>query len=600
MAEDPWDRLDEFRKRFKTKPEFDPELIPTEDILGPRRLDPELGRLKERIDREISPFDIYDRFMPPTKKRAAPFPGQRENIMVSCPTPEHPDEHASTWCTAEGLWYCGGCDAKGDKYTTAALGLGLDVRRDFREVCIRIADAFGLDYRPTVVAPIIYEPTEPTPDAEPEFLDPEPDPKTSMVPLLEWRKIFPPGTFLRNWMEANAMSDSPDEFIIWEGLLAVGLAIGRDCHLRDYPAIFANLYVCHYGPSGMGKSRAMFPLMEVLRLALPYDHTDPLSKGTMMIPLPGSPEALVDSFSAPLHDDPIDLAKITGYGSIRGLLMVDEFASLLARGDRTIGLKGMMTTMYDSAKAAIRSRGHGTSVAEGIFCSVLSSTQPTAIMSILGNVDIMSGFVNRFTFVAARPKKLKAIHSATFNPTKAVDDLIQLRAWASFGREVDFDGDGRAVFEDFFETTLLPLKMMADAPLFARIDLTIKKIILILCANEHTTTATADIVNRAIMFFDYLRYCYETIGGQITTSLDSEIGDWITGSIRKFVSRTGKPPTGRDLGLLKPPRYSMKQIRDAIRTLTELGIVRQVEVKASEKGGRPTIRFMLTELMTDD
>lgn len=599
MADDPWDRLDEFRKRFKTEPpKFDPELVPTEEILGPRRLDPELGRLKERIDREISVFDIYDRFMPAHKERATPKAGQRESILFSCPTPEHPDEHPSTWTNIDGLWYCGGCDAKGDKYTIVAHGTGLDIRRDFRDICIRIADTFGLDYRPTVAAPIIYEPVEPTPDAEPEFLDPGPLAKE--VPLVEWKKIFPPGTFLRNWMEANAMSDSPDEYITWEGLLLVAMAIGRDCHLRDYPLVHANLYVCHYGSSGTGKSRAMQPFMEVIRLALPYDHTDPLSKGTMMIPLPGSPEALVDSFSKPLHDDPIDLAKITGYGSVRGVLLVDEFSSLLARGDRTAGLKGMMTSMYDSATAAIRSRGHGTVQAEGIYCSVLSSTQPAAVASILGNVDVMSGFVNRFNFIPARPKKLKAIHSSTFNPAKPVEDLTRLRAWSSFGRSVDFDGDGRAVFEDFFEHTLMPLKMLEDAPLFVRIDLTIKKIILILCTNEHTITATADIVRRAIMFFDYLRYAYETIGGNINTALDSEVSEWIINCIRRFVSRTGKPPTSRDMAKLKPPRYTPKQIKDALYTLEQLDEVRRVEVKTTDKGGRPTTRFMLTELMTDD
>jgi hypothetical protein len=580
-------------------PAFDPSLIPTEDLLGPRRLDSDLTKLKERIDREVNVFDIYDRFMPPHKVRAAPRAGQRESIKFSCPDPSHPDAHPSAWTNIDGLWYCEPCGARGDKYTIAAIGEGLDIKRQFREVCTRIADAFGIDYPRLVSAPIIYTPVEPKPDDEPEVLT-EAAPRSSYMPLVPWRDLFPPGTFMRIWMDAMCKNDLPEEYHNWLGFQMIGLALGRDAWLIDGKNVFGNLYICLYGPSGIGKSRAIGPMKELLRRALPYDRSDPLSKGAYVIRSLESSQALVDAFYRPIIDP--STSAVIGHGSVRGLVYTDEFALMMTKGERTSGIKVQLTDLYDHSEAATTGREKGAILAEDAFCCLLATTQPGAVGEYLRNVDVQSGFANRIAFIMGHHKKLVARGGFTYDLDEAAHELARIRSWAAMpgGRQVRFDVDGGALYDHYFETMLVPAKMDPDAPLFVRIDLTIKKLILLICANEHSDYATAEIVEKAMAYFEYLRYCYQQFGDSITLSIEEEITDWIISAIQRNVSRTGKPPTARDLKRDKPKRYSTKQVNEGLRTLRGIGRVFDCEVPTTAKGGRPTVRWQLAELMDLD
>lgn len=581
---------------------FDPSLVPTLDLLGPRIIDAGMTELKNRIDGEISIFDIYDRFMPSGKVRPHPHAGQRESIKFSCPDPTHRDSNPSAWTNDDGLWYCGACDAKGDKYTVAALGEGLDVRRDFREVCIRIANAFGIDYRPSRGPEVRFiDPPEPLalpPGPPPDIKVKELDDLWATPPALPYldpHKLFPVGTFMRAYMDATAHDDTAHEFHMFPGFIATGMAMGRDCWLRDDPDVFGNLYICTYAESGAGKTRSHGPFREVVLQALPYDpDADPASKGAKWIHNPGSPEFLVDEFSKAITDPVTN--KIVGYASVRGIILINEFSTFMAKGDRSGGLKGQITSMFDDHRAAIGSRGK-ISNAEGIFCSILTSTQPAAIADILKRTDLLSGFSNRFIYPKGTYKELQAFRNSYFNPDKPVELLRELRAWAGSGRIIDLDGGGRALFEEFFHDQIVPLKK-ADFPMLVRMDLIIKKIILLLAANEHTIWANAELVSRAISFYNYLRFTWDTLTGNVITGGDEEVLAWIQDYIREYWKATaGTFPGQNELARKIPRRYTKEGVRKGLNTLESLGIVHKVEYRpAPGAAGRPTTRWHLTDL----
>ena len=75
------------------------------------------------------------------------------------------------------------------------------------------------------------------------------------VPSIDWRALVPEGTFLHQWMSLTSRDDLPEEYYFWLGLQALGFAIGNNVRLLDSPAVKGNLFVCLYGPSGIGKTR---------------------------------------------------------------------------------------------------------------------------------------------------------------------------------------------------------------------------------------------------------------------------------------------------------------------------------------------------------
>lgn len=577
--------------------EYDPSLMPDDSWFESRpQSNNAVSHLKEDIDQSVSLADVYDHFV--GKKRKNPKPGQRDGIHMSCPSPTHPDNHPSAWYSIEGLWYCGSCGAKGDIYTIAGLQLGLDSRsKDFVNIVTAIADAFNIDYmRSEITGRLLEKPSTATRiTVTPDEVIIDPPPEKPKSPLLDWKKIFPEGTFGRTWMEALKIDDLPEEYYVWCALLAIGLALGRDTYTPDSPNIYGNLYIVLFGSTGVGKSRAMRHLTALLKAALPYDINDPSSKGAFVMPMPASPEALVDQFSRPIYN-PDNEKEIVGYGSVRGLISVDEFSSLLSKSEQSKGgLKAQFTTLYDAHdEISLHSRGHGTVRAMYPFCSVMASTQPTAIRTSLGYNDLISGYLNRHVFVVGTPKRLYSMNRPEIDISEAHADLANIRAWSSRGRRVRPDDAAAALYDEFFRTHIELIDYEED-PMLARISLTLRKIMLLLAANERSEVITVEIVQRAIKMHEYLVHCYKTIADNVVSSANNDLSEWLTGYCRDYpiASGTQKPgPTLRDIKRALPKRFDNKQLLEGLSHLELIGIVVPYEGPKNAKGGRPTKRYV--------
>jgi hypothetical protein len=141
----------------------------------------------------------------------------------------------------------------------------------------------------------------------------------------------------------------PEEYHFWNGLLAVGLALGRDATLWDRRPIFGNLFVCLLGNTGDGKSRSFESLKDLLVKALPHRWDDPNSKGIRVVQSPASAEVLIHNFSKPVLD-PTNPKVVSYYAPVRGLIDFNELSGLVGRTNRQGNvLKPTLMEFYDAS-----------------------------------------------------------------------------------------------------------------------------------------------------------------------------------------------------------------------------------------------------------
>ena len=578
------------------EPEYDPAVIPE---IEPVHRTPE----DDDIDRILSDVDILDAYRRWCGKMEPHVgSGQRESVMVSCPNPAHPDKNPSAWINLDkDTYFCGGCQEGGDKFTIAGLKYGLDPKTQFPALRKQMAEDLGYTIRRTIGGATVAEPstnggggatvevplaewsqpsealsaplpssTNPQPEAEAEEID------TSLYDdlCIPWRDFLSTDTFLGRWMETCSVSDLPEEYYFWEGLLALGLAVGHDAVLQDYPTVKANLFVCLFGPTGIGKSKAMVPLTELLEEALPFDPDDLSNKGALLAPIPGSPEAMIDLFSKKEYD-PADPKKIVDYHEVRGLLRFNELSVLTERAARTgSDLKGQLMELYDAYHSiALRSRTAGYVKADHPFCSFVTSTQPDAIRDLVKDTDVVSGFLNRWVFAAGRFKPLRWMGNNKISVSHLVDPLRSIRSWASSGhREIIFSTDALTRSKEFFRKELEPLKMGGGPPLLSRMDLLLKKIMLLLTINNKNMMITEETVEQVEKLLPYLKLTYGMLDRGINQGgIFNECQD----VIERHLKNHPEGMTPRDLQMNMPRRFARDLIMRSLKTMLEFKMVEE-------------------------
>ena len=132
------------------------------------------------------------------------------------------------------------------------------------------------------------------------------------------------------------------------------------------------------------------------------------------------------------------------------------------------------------------------------------------------------------------------------------------------------------------------LQAMSDSDLIIRIDLLMKKLILLFSANRHSKKATLESVNDAIACYDYLIAAYKIPEGQIGNTLQNEVSEAIMSVINKM---DGKGATLNQIAKsLKRRKYPHDLLLKTADALVKLGFL---EVERSKPGsvGRPSVRY---------
>jgi len=576
--------------------EFDDELIP--DIgLVTRPED-------DGLDAAIEGIDILDAYRKWCGKMEPVVGSKRESIMISCPNPSHPDKNPSAWINLDKqVWACGGCGFEGgDKYDIAAWHFGEPVpgykdAKRFPDLRRKMAADFGWVVRKTIGGTEYVEKAievveedeldEDTvtadigdddpiaavvslPSVEPETT--EFDPGSTM--FIDWETLLQEGTFMHDWMTAVTVDDLPHEYYFWLGLQALATAVGNNVRLNDFVPVKANLYVCLYGPTGSGKSRSMVPFRNLITEVMPWEGDSTTeSNGTRFLPMPGSAEALLDSMR---HE-----VEASGTMPIREVptrtwLKIDEFSSFIARATRKgSSLKEILIELFDvlDGKVATHSRASGLTEVESPFFQITTTTQPSAIHAFLKVTDTESGFLNRWVFAGGTPR-VERIGYGGVAPKLDLPafSLKMIYDWAETPKLMSLEGDALKLWLDFFHGTVVA-RGATDSALASRIDLLLKKLIVLFTINEMEETPSVKAVEQAISLFEYLCASFILLGADITITDNQACQQDVIAYIKKHPKASG-----RDLHRFIK-RWDTDQVIRALRDLIELGVIEEMVVK---------------------
>lgn len=627
-------------RALKSVPQVDEDLIP--DVLGDRS---EADQQIDDIIRGIDPITAYNKWIGKGIKKPS-----GDNVQISCPMPGHEDKDPSANMTIQpkgskppGTWVCYKCNEGGDIYDLAAIGLGHDRAtykdgKNFHDLRKAMAESFGYRFKTVSGTEVVWREEEPgssvsqdpSPGIEGDKLagsevsaapgstdgsntevrssgqespvtvlhakdveDEESDDIT--YPVLNWKEIVPPDTFLWEYLSATSNDDSPEEYHFWHGALALGHAVGRNVYLNDTRPVYGNLLVCLLGGTGYGKSRSRYWLDEVIEAALPYRDNGLDTTGCKLVPVPASGENLINQFQHIAHDPSFPKMPVEVRTPVNGIVDYDEFASLIARAGRQgATLKQIIMAFSDTrTRISTSSNTSGTFEAYKPFCSITASTQPKAVRPLLARSDTASGFLNRWLFVGG-PKKQRevmgGIHSSIkVNLDPAIERLKNVRGWGAVERSVTFTEDGIKEYEKFVRARVFPVQERDDTDLLTRLDLTMKRMILLFCINERKTEADAETVKRIEPLLDYLIDCYSILNAEIGITIMSEITTSLLRHIERIQKQTGRGASARDLTMnLKRKNYSPDMINKALKTMVELD---WIDVIKPSGPGRPTIRY---------
>lgn len=557
-----------------------------------------LSAEEQALDADIAGMNIIDAYNKWVGKGHVPHTTQKDGIKVRCPDPTHPDNNPSAWLNQEkGLWHCPGCGVGGDIWDFAAWHYGYPVpgykdQQSFRELREKIAADLGykkyvtsagtvLSRTPPVIEPDPAEEEDVTPPSAPLMgsnvvqLHLVEDPEYAeavgpAVPSIDWRQLAPEGTFLEAWMRETTRDTCPETYHFWTGLMALGFAAGRNRLLLDNPRVVPNIFICLTGPSGTGKSRAKTHLKNILRLALPFDFNDPLPQGVKIGTTPGSGEHLVDMFVHKIEDPSATGAPQKDW-PIRVYTEFDEMASLVAKGARSgSSLKPQLMEVYDAPMSiSAGSRGSGSAFALEPFGQVLTTTQNKSIRGVVSEKDDAAGFVNRWVFVTGPKKEPKAINLDVADYTEPTMKLKGVHLWASTPKDVTFRPDALEAFELFYkEVFAMKDKAEEVTAIFNRIDLLLKKLILLLAINDKTELITVEHVARLKALYPYITETYGVVRTAMSHTESGDLEARIYGSVVRFYDKHKKAMT---------KSYIRKLIKDVDTEILEKAITNMVK-----------------------
>jgi energy-coupling factor transporter ATP-binding protein EcfA2 len=575
------------------------------------------------IDTNVLPqqelaFDEFFRITPITEAYQkwcgkSPIIKNGVEVKASCPNPDHPDSDPScSFNTKKNVFMCFKCGFGGDIYTLAALNKGYPVpgyqeQSLFRQLKNEMLADFGLHVETTLAGEKVVVQQEFTQEPPPnvsctpegaaqaakEDEEDELDPKR-LHEEIKWRNFVPENTFLRAYLEATTTDTCPEEFHFWLGMQALGLAVGRNVTLNERSPVKANLFVCLTGPSGTGKSRAKSTLLKLIRDNIPYKKDDAVPEGTRILSDAASGEIIVKMFQHEIVD--LSTGKGTGsYLPVRVLFEAEELAGIVTKSSRQgNSLKDVMSRMYD-CHDTIESNSLANQLAAILpFGSALTTTQNKSIRDLVTKKDDNSGFVNRWIFATGVMKTPTHIDRTSLDLTRAGGLIRLINSQASKSYSIDWDQDADKLYEDFFHSRIVPLKRSVDSNLLERIDLTMKKVFLLLAINKREKTLTRKTVLDGLHVWDYLCESYGVVEKQIAATETGDNQDFVLKTIQRL-SQNGKSTTANHIYKASKHRIpDVGTVRKMLENFCALGVVTEFRKPAGTTGGRPSTVYVLS------
>lgn len=460
-----------------------------------------------------------------------------------------------------------------------------------------------------LVADIIEE-EEILPDVESEV---EEDDNQAPLPSLDPFSVIPEGdSFLNCYLTTAQRHPTPIEFHLFLGLQALGLAVGRRVQLFDDDNVLGNLPLILLGDTTAGKSRSLRPLTQQVYNAdqsvLNWSADD--AGGIRIINGAGSGEFLISKFDVTEPGTIIKNAKgkdVTIPGeplAVSGLVVFNELSVLSAKSSGSASaFKPIMMAFIDGDKRVENgSVTRGEYSAYKPYASMLTTTQPKDLKNTLTKSDMARGLVNRFLFVCGKGKPAPAIGKTTLNWTDAQKKLEEVYTWS---HNLNMDAaDGFAIeqwepsamdaFEAFYQNYIVPTKKRDGVGVLGRLDLHMKRLILLMAINEMSTTIKLEHVESVMKMFSYLIECYSMVSGRVAVNEASESMDLILETV-KTLEEKRITCSKREIYDRRLKKRGMPQDvwNEAIRRLLAPGggLHRNKSSRSDGMGGRSTDAF---------
>lgn len=416
------------------------------------------------------------------------------------------------------------------------------------------------------------------------------------LPTIDFRDIVPSGTFIYDYCEVgSAQRDVTQEFHFWNAVMAVGLALGRQVCLFDSPPVYANFFICSVAGTGERKTKANRLLNKLIRDT--FEWSEETSSGVQMIDSIGSGEVLIDAFAGK-RKDPTDKNKFLYGSKISGLVAPNELSSLSNVMRREgVTLEPVLIGLYDAQEVvSTRSRNSGHVEAKEPFCSLMTTVQPPVVRELISGRMVQSGFANRFLWTFGPPGDPEAIG----DPTRTLEGVsrlvMQLRGihndMMSIAphpglreRAIDWDPEAAKAFSNFFYQTIKPAKDRDSTGLATRLDLVMKKLILVFTANMRKTSVPPEAVQQAIKLWPYMIRCYELVGVRLSGSVRKDAEQEVVDAIAAVTANMGQAPTATEIWKRRlwrsPSIDSREDMRRILETLVKTGMVREIPSKRS-------------------
>lgn len=391
------------------------------------------------------------------------------------------------------------------------LSKGNGARNDFYVATVDAVEVADNTTRVLVLGSDDDEPSDPADDIK--------------VPPLPWKQILAlepkQDSFLHTYCAATSADTVPDEFNFFNGLLAVGMALGNKVTSPDQQTLSMNLGVCLVVQSGGGKSRSIRHLTNTLAGADPWNDIS----GSKIITSANSGQYLVRAFcQSDVLDDGTHVPV-----PVKGLVHFDELSEM-ASASSSVGsiLKDKIHALLDHNNTVeYASLSMSRLVATQPFASVITSTQTGKLKDIFTKNDATAGFLNRFLFVLGTSKRQIARGRVPVDLTASISTLRMLRVRYHQSASLEWTLEADTYFENVFHNRIEVIKSLDKRDIMTRLDLNIKRLIVIFAANSHASEVQIHHVKMAELLIDYLVKCYGGVIARVVETKSNEMNDWL-------------------------------------------------------------------------
>lgn len=453
-----------------------------------------------------------------------------------------------------------------------------------------------------------------------EMGDNDPEMREFNSGKLDCEAVAKDETFLGEYYKDAIRDLVPKEFHLWNGILALSLAVGRTIEFADSEGkSYPNFYAVFVAKSASGKSRSKEKFKGVVELAMPYDEASPRRSGVKMLPQIGSAESLEKEMQAPLVT--LDIDGTVSSGNVKGYWYEDEFSSFYkkatAGNNNSSRLKEVLTTAFSGGSLGSTALNRGTFYAPEPFLCFDSNVQPGVVRNVMSKDDADSGFLNRIIFIGAA-HRLTAKEEYSFDqhvvdfdyPAHAAR-LREINKWchdtanAQLGPiKFKMEPDVIRAFNHIMRTEFKDITHGEHAEnMLARMDLHFRRLCVVMCANEMTDTLTMDIFKRTLHLYWYIKRTSLLIAGKVEDSRSNEDEKYILDTIKGYYLKQvqdGVPPEKRGFTtgqmwkkgmrkVLGNRDVPLEQFKRQVETLADAGLLKEIEPpqENKRKRGRP-------------